>query len=113
MRFRTLLAAGALTVGLLGGARSANAETIQLVYLCGPTVEILLKDTQRWLFADTSDPSVPTTDKMVDRIYAAALATWLSGRSVTFFDPSATPVSCIPCICGGITAFRINVLQVQ
>ncbi len=65
------------------------------------------------LFADTSDPSVPTTDKMVDRIYAAALATWLSGRSVTFFDPSATPVSCIPCICGGITAFRINVLQVQ
>lgn len=109
MDLRARILAGLIALGVLLPV-GARADTIQSVYLCGSTVEILLAPSQAWLFADTADGA--TTDKIVDRIYAMALATWLSGKSVTWFYPR-TAVSSLPCIAGPTTAYRITVLQAQ
>lgn len=109
MGLHAKILAGLIILGVLLPA-GARADTIQSVYLCGSTVEVLLAPSQVWLFADTADGA--TTDKIVDRIYAMALATWLSGRSVTWFYPR-NAVSSLPCIGGPTTAYRISVLQAQ
>lgn len=87
----------------------ALAEKINLVYVCGDTVEIQLA-SGTWLFADTNDGK--TTTKTVDRIFSMAMAGWLAGKNVSHYYPqndAQTPPPCLP----SVTGYRISVLQMQ